>query len=100
MAKHVVDAAPRPDEADVPMLISSTAHYGKFASDVVAIVGGSEVDASPPKMLDDLGSFAKLPRPHQQLLDVVNREPLHKVTVAPDLDEVKVQIREFLERTR
>ena len=34
VAKHVIDAAPRPDEDAVPMLISSTAHYGKFASDV------------------------------------------------------------------
>ena len=51
-------------------------------------------------MLDDLGKFAKLPRPHQQLLDVVNREPLHKVTVGADLNEVKAEIKAFLARTR
>jgi threonine synthase len=100
VAKHVVDNAPRADETDVPMLISSTAHYGKFASDVVQIVGGSEVDASPPKMLNDLGQFAKLPRPHQQLLDVVTRDPVHKVTVGADLSEVKAEIKAFLARTR
>ena len=35
-----------------------------------------------------------------QLLDVVNREPLHKTVVGPELDEVKAQIRSFLDRTR
>lgn len=99
VAKHVIDAAPRPDEDTVPMLISSTAHYGKFASDVVKIVGGSEADASPAKLLDDLGAFASQPRPHKQLLDVVKRDPLHKTTVEPDLDAVKAEVRKFLTGT-
>ena len=100
VAKHVVDNAPRPDEAEVPMLISSTAHYGKFASDVVDIVGVSDAGAAPATMLDELGAAAAQPRPHAQLLDVVNREPLHKTVVGPELDEVKAQIRSFLDRTR
>ena len=100
VAKHVVDSEPRPDEADVPMLISSTAHYGKFASDVVDIVGVSDAGAAPATMLDELGAAAAQPRPHAQLLDVATREPLHKTVVGPELDEVKAQIRSFLDRTR
>ena len=59
-------------------------------------MGGSEVDASPAKLLADLGKFAAQPRPHKQLLDVANRDPLHKTTVEPNLDDVKAEIRKFL----
>ena len=67
---------------------------------VVDIVGVSDAGAAPATMLDELGAAAAQPRPHAQLLDVATREPLHKTVVGPELDEVKAQIRSFLDRTR
>lgn len=41
------DAFTASSVADVPLLISSTAHYGKFASDIVEATGICGTDASP-----------------------------------------------------
>ena len=82
----------------VPVIISSTAHYGKFASDVVELVGAGPREAAPAEMLRALGEVAPLPRPHEALREVVTKPPLHKVVVPADLDAVKEEIRAFLRR--
>ena len=49
------------------MIISSTAHYGKFASDVLGLVGAASADesgggAAPAEMLRALGEVASRKR--------------------------------------
>lgn len=106
VAKHVVDEQSATgsgwNEEAVPILISSTAHYGKFASDIVELAGvGSDAEHegvadSPMVMLRKLGEAAKRPGAHTQLMEVVEREALHTTVVQPDLEAVRNEIRDFL----
>lgn len=97
VAVHVADQL-CPKDAEVPLLISSTAHYGKFASDIVETVQACSATAAAPEMLAALASKASRPAAHQALLDVVTSTPVHKTEIGADLDTVKAEIRVFLDR--
>ena len=49
-------------------------------------------------MLAALASTAAQPGAHQALLDVVDAEPVHTTEVGAQLDDVKAEIRVFLDR--
>ena len=106
VAKHVIDTVGHEwcgGSDGVPVLISSTAHYGKFASDVVGLVGAPTnhvEDTTPLGMLEQLGKAATQPATHTELIAVVGKDPLHKVVVPADLESVKDEIRAFLGRRR
>lgn len=95
VAKHVAD---QKCEKDVPVLISATAHYGKFASDIVETVGAGPATAGPGEMLANLKATASRPGAHEELIKVVTETPVHKTNVGSDLGQVKAEVRLFLDR--
>jgi len=103
VAKFVADK--HTDEA-VPMIISSTAHYGKFGDDVLRALDPSNAERllagelkEPVDLLRHLGTLsADSPPVHSSLVEVATAEPKHKEVVDADLGLIKASLEAFLTR--
>ena len=85
-----------------PMLISSTAHYGKFASDVLSSLG-QEAGAGdePGTLLRRLRGLGSRPDNHSALERSVRNEQVHKKVVDASLEAVSEEVENFVqERVR
>lgn len=81
VAKTVAD---RLQDRNVPVLLCSTAHYGKFAPAVLGALGREDVPAEPLEQLRALGSAETVPQMHTALLQCLResqRQP-HRVCQA------------------
>ncbi|XP_072181603.1 threonine synthase-like 1 [Diadema setosum] len=80
-----------------PMLICSTAHYGKFASDVLTSLGHQATDKDRPEMLlTKLGELDPRPHPHLNLERSVRNPRIHKRVVEASLDAVVKEVKDFV----
>ena len=84
------------DHTDVPILIAGTAHYAKFARDVMmAVHGVSDNDVAsmaPLSMLAQLERLGARPCAHQALRDSLARPQPHKTVLDADLSAIKREI--------
>ncbi|XP_028660217.1 threonine synthase-like 1 [Erpetoichthys calabaricus] len=97
VAKTVAD---RLQDGTCPVVISSTAHYAKFAPDVLRSLMVKELSSCPLDQLQQIHSLNPLPVSHKPLMDSLsgaeNRE--HEVCEA-DIEAVSEKVEEFVHNT-
>lgn len=76
VAKVVAD---RLQDGSCPVVLCSTAHYGKFAPAVLEALGISSVPEDPVEQLRTLASVASGPAPHADLLACLDGRTAHAV---------------------
>ncbi|XP_077160522.1 threonine synthase-like 1 [Paroedura picta] len=81
VAKVVAD---RVQDKTCPVIISSTAHYSKFAPAILQALRMEEIKQTPLGQLHLLNSYKPLPPVHRGLLETVekNKQPSHPVCAA------------------
>ncbi|XP_071961057.1 threonine synthase-like 1 [Antedon mediterranea] len=93
VAKAVAD---RFHDESVPMVICSTAHYGKFASDVLTALEGS-VDADDPVTLfRQLKDFNPYPMMHLELEESIRRPKMHTQVLSANVNEIISELKHFI----
>ncbi|XP_022081414.1 threonine synthase-like 1 isoform X3 [Acanthaster planci] len=95
VAKVVAD---RRRPRDVPLLLCSTAHYGKFPVDVAKSLGRRLVSSTdnPRESLRDLETVASRPGVHRELRAVLERPRLHHRTLRASRDEIVEEMVDFV----
>ena len=92
VAKAVADRQPSTDR---PLLLCATAHYGKFASDVLASLG---YDISTDFLFGKLEGSTGLPTMHQELARSLRKPCLHRGVVGPNVNEIVDEMKSFVGR--
>ncbi|XP_063063007.1 threonine synthase-like 1 [Engraulis encrasicolus] len=86
VAKSVADRLQEEDSSTVPLVICSTAHYGKFAPAVLTALGehGESVPADPQEQLQRFSSTGAVPEMHGALFQCLkeSRSQPHRVCQA------------------
>jgi threonine synthase len=86
---------------NVPVLISSTAHYGKFPQTVLQAIGNNEqslLSNDMPTLLKDLQSLKSTTPMHHELIKLPNKSVVHTNTVEAKKSAIVREIKIFLER--
>ena len=99
MGKVVAD---RHNTGDVPMIINSTAHYGKFAPEVLTALGKdiTGIESSPGKMYEALERLGPRPGMHENLRRSTEKPVLHRTVLESNMNEVTAEVEAFLSRAR
>ncbi|XP_033122646.1 threonine synthase-like 1 [Anneissia japonica] len=95
VAKAVADRFP---SESVPMMICSTAHYGKFASDVLSALGRSFTSDDPVMLFQELKKLKPHPIMHQELEESIRRPKVHTKVLPANLNEIVSELKRFIER--
>ena len=95
---HVADKYSKED--NVPMLISSTAHYGKFPRPVLKALGNSQPSSSDDiaSLLKDLQVLQSETPMHPELIELPNKPIVHTNTVDANKSAIIKEIKIFLEK--
>ena len=93
-----MDIASRFAHVNRPMIVSSTAHYSKFAYDVLRGLGQFPSSHDPGKLFANLRMLGPLPAMHSNLEVVVNRPQLHNAKCEADVNAIMNEIQKFLNR--
>ena len=98
VAKFVAEAH---NTNDCPLLIAGTAHYAKFAPDVLgAIHGGKHYsDMSPARLLSLLQELKPNPLMHGELQKCIERSVVHETVSEPDVTNIVNELYRFVERS-
>ena len=99
VAVHVAEKFNKNDK--VPMLISSTAHYGKFPQPVFNAIGNHRQTSSSEEItgwLRDLQSLKSTTPMHPQLLQLSKKPLVHTSTVQAKKSAIIREIKIFLEK--
>lgn len=90
VAKHVADRF----REDRPLVIAATAHPGKFADDMLKILGQNWTESlKPTEMLRSLTNVAPLPEMHQHLNEtLLLSESKQKVSCKNDYTSMVEQV--------
>ena len=84
------------------MLISATAHYAKFANDVLPAVQSetslNDKDQSPLGLLKALEDLNPRPRIHEALKQTLEQPRRHRKVCGANVNEIIGEIEEFLQR--
>ncbi|KAL3853686.1 hypothetical protein ACJMK2_017209 [Sinanodonta woodiana] len=86
------------NQRDRPLIIASTAHPAKFASDVLAFMGKKSLGLSASQMLVELHELAKLPAPHTKLSSSVSRPVIHSTVCRSNYSNIVSEVYNFLKR--
>lgn len=97
-AAVAMDIASRFAHVNRPMIVSSTAHYSKFAFDVLRGLGQFPSSHDPGKLFANLRKLGPLPAMHSNLEVVVNRPQLHNAQCKADVNAIMNEIQKFLNR--
>lgn len=81
-----------------PVIIASTAHYEKFAPEVLRILGNDMGNAPISDMFDKLSNLCTNPVKHDNLRDVLSRPRVHKRILNSDYKELTDEIESFAKR--
>lgn len=93
VAKVIAD---KENRGEVPMLIASTAHYGKFAADVLNSLGlCNNGDNNPVEMLETLSKLKARPIMHKQLLNSIKKPRRHHTVLEPNLTNIISEVKSF-----
>eukprot|EP00058_Branchiostoma_floridae_P021190 XP_002606680.1 hypothetical protein BRAFLDRAFT_209525 [Branchiostoma floridae] len=95
VAKTVAD---RLTARDHPMLLASTAHYCKFAPDVLTALGTSLPTNSPVALFQALQALNPRPFLHGQLSKDIGRLKKHKTVLEADHRQVVKEMEGFMKR--
>ncbi|CAF3433393.1 unnamed protein product [Rotaria socialis] len=100
VALHVADSFSKHD--NVPMLISATAHYGKFPQTILNAVGSNEQSLSSSNdistLLENLRTLKLTPPMHHELLNLPKKSVIHTKIVAATKSAIIKEIKTYLER--
>lgn len=66
---------------DTPMIITSTAHPGKFAADIIRILGHNTTGMKPVDMLQALQNHSHAPVEHTALIRTLDTKTAHVIPV-------------------
>ncbi|OCT75588.1 threonine synthase-like 1 [Xenopus laevis] len=95
VAKVVAD---RVQDRTCPVIISSTAHYSKFAPAILQALRIDSIKQSPLSQLHLLNSFHPLPPSHKALLEMLNKAESKKTHIcAPDPNIVMENVENFIQ---
>ncbi|KAJ8301244.1 hypothetical protein KUTeg_020231 [Tegillarca granosa] len=81
-----------------PVIIASTAHYEKFAPEVLRILGNDMGNAPVSDMFDKLSNICSKPAKHNNLRDVLSRPKVHQKVLEGDYKKVTGDIENFAKR--
>ena len=96
VAKTVAD---RHRPRDRPLLLCSTAHYGKFPTDVLKSLGyATSPPDHPAKSLGDLQRLDPRPGMHQQLSQALTRPRLHHTVLNASREDIVIEMTDFVSR--
>lgn len=87
---------------DVPILVAGTAHFGKFAADVLQALNATQqaVDYSqlhPLQLMEELDKFQGRPHSHNGLVQSLNKPRIHERVVEANVNTVVGEIYDFLD---
>ncbi|XP_051007196.1 threonine synthase-like 1 [Acomys russatus] len=95
VAKVVAD---RMQDKSCPVIISSTAHYSKFAPAIMQALKIKELNQTSSSQLYLLGSYNALPPPHEALLDrMKQQEKMDYQVCAADLSVLKSHVEKLIQ---
>ncbi|KAL6093342.1 hypothetical protein STEG23_036222 [Scotinomys teguina] len=95
VAKVVAD---RTQDKTCPVIISSTAHYSKFAPAVMQALKIKELNQASSSQLSLLGSYNALPPPHEALLERMKRQGKMDYQVcAADVNVLKSHVEKLIQ---
>ncbi|XP_006258463.1 threonine synthase-like 1 [Alligator mississippiensis] len=95
VAKVVAD---RLQDRTCPVIISSTAHYSKFAPAILRALRIAEIKQNPLSQLHLLSSYSPLPPVHQGLLETLKKNELQKHQVcAADVNVLMAHIETLIQ---
>jgi hypothetical protein len=81
------------------MLISSTAHYGKFPQPVLKAIGKNEESSKDiPTLLKNLQALKSTTPMHDGLIELPNKPIVHTKTVPAKKPAIVQEIKAFLEK--
>ncbi|XP_013410220.1 threonine synthase-like 1 isoform X2 [Lingula anatina] len=92
--------ADRFNQGDRPVVIASTAHYGKFAQDVYSAINKDDgrLDLNPAELFEELGARHPRPAMHWTLGNVVEKAPVHRTVCGADVREIEQELEKFVEK--
>lgn len=93
-----MDIASRFVHANRPMVISATAHYSKFAHDVLRGLGEFPSSHDPTDLFTSLHKLKARPVMHANLESVIKRPQVQKAVCEADVSRVMKEIESFLKR--
>lgn len=95
---HVADKHSKQD--NVPMLISSTAHYGKFPRPVLKSLGNNQPSSSNDiaNLLKSLQALKSTTPMHPELIQLPAKPVVHTNTVEANKSTIIKEIKKFLEK--
>ncbi|XP_031566316.1 threonine synthase-like 1 [Actinia tenebrosa] len=93
VAKDVADQFTTPNK---PLIISATAHYSKFAKDVLGALGKEPVSNEPLTLMRELQRLDPRPGMHKRLGNDVRRPEIHKSICQASLEAIKTTLETFL----
>jgi threonine synthase len=99
VAVHVAEKFSENDT--IPMLISSTAHYGKFPQTVLKAIGNNEqslLSNDISILLKDLQSLKSTTPMHDELIKLPEKPIVHTTTVQAKKSDIIKEIKTFLEK--
>jgi threonine synthase len=97
VAVHVAEKFSKNDR--VPILISSTAHYGKFPQSVLKAIGKNEQSIDDiSTLLKDLQALKSTTPMHHELIELPNKPIIYAKTVQAKKSAIVQEIKIFLEK--
>lgn len=99
VAVHVAEKFSKNDQ--IPILISSTAHYGKFPQTVLKAIGNNNQNLSSndiSALLKDLQALKSTTPMHDELIELPNKQVVHTNTVQAKKSDIIKEIKIFLEK--
>ena len=92
------DVSDRFVDSSKPLIISATAHYSKFAHDVLKGLRHFPTSHDPVELFASLSKVAASPAPHRILENAIGRPQVHKTVCRADVSTVMDEIVCFLSR--
>jgi len=92
------DVADRFADSNQPLIISATAHYSKFAYDVLKGLRQLPTSHDPVELFASLRKVATRPAPHRRLENAISRPQVHKTVCQANVSTVMDEIDRFLSR--
>lgn len=79
-----------------PLILSATAHYSKFAADVLGALGKGPVCNDPLMLMKELHRLEPRPAMHKRLEDDVRKPEIHKNVCQGSVEAIKTTLETFL----
>ncbi|XP_006811616.2 threonine synthase-like 1 [Saccoglossus kowalevskii] len=88
--------ADRHNNEDCPMVIASTAHYAKFATEVLQCIGLDTPSDDPIRLFKQLAALNPRPGMHQELNNALHKPVHHSGVIDGNLNDVVSEIIRFI----